>query len=112
MKHKKNKKITDFEPRVVDLVRDGDNRLALYAKRLRLPKHQSKSNLAKFKQVIRDVWEKIMEFSTPGVPVSTRAIRSALNMREEYFDSALSALERAGKLKHDAEKRIVTVIYK
>ncbi len=91
---------------------EGDNRLKEIADALRSRKRKMALNIPRYRQLVVETWETIMLFSKKDEEISIELIYKMLRIRKEYVDAALFALEKAGKIEHNKEKKTVKVTYK
>ena len=90
---------------------DGDNNLSRMAKQLRAKKRTTAPNTPLFKQVVREVWEKVYELGKKGNQVPTKSLHKLIPRRSEHIEAALWALEQAKKIQVVREKGYVLVVF-
>lgn len=90
---------------------DGDNRLSQYMKRLRAPVRKPMPNTPYFRQVLKEVWEKIYELGKKGNQVPAVVLYKLIPRRYEHIQASLWALEKANKIVIDHEKKLISVVF-
>jgi len=91
---------------------EGDDTLSNIAKALRIKVRKKTFNIPRYRRMILETWETIMLFSQKDKEIDLRLVYATLRIRKEYINAAIKALEKAGRVEHNKEKKTIKVIYK